>query len=160
MTKKAIHQRFVDQLTRELESITAAAKNSFAAATGDAHYAESKYDTFSLESSYLARGQAKRVKELTDTLARLQVLPLKKLRKNTPSRLGALVRLEADDGDKRTLFFCPGGGGEQITIDGEEILLVTFSAPIGQAVLGKTVGDTFNIKMGVMPQTFRVVSAE
>ena len=51
MTKKDIHQRFVEKLSAELESLTAAVKNAISMATDEAHRAESKYDTFSLESS-------------------------------------------------------------------------------------------------------------
>ena len=48
MTKKVIHQRFIDHLTAELESITAVAKKTFATATSEEHRAEHKYDTLSL----------------------------------------------------------------------------------------------------------------
>ena len=160
MTKKDIHQCFVDQLTSELESLTAAAKNTIATATNKEHHAKSKYETFSLESSYLARGQAKRVEELTDALERLRMLPLKKLNDTAPIQLSALVRLEASDGEKRTVFFGPAGGGEEIIVDGEEIIIVTSRSPLGQAVLGKTVGDAIDIKMGIDAQTFTVVSVE
>jgi transcription elongation GreA/GreB family factor len=160
LNKETIHQRFVDQLSEELASITAAARKSIATATDDAHHAESKYDTFSLESSYLARGQARRVEELTSALERLQLLPLKPLGKSDPIQLSALVCIEATDGEKRFLFFGPAGGGEEINVDGEEIIIVTSNAPLGQAVLGKKVGDTFDIKMGIDAQTFTVKSVE
>ena len=160
MTKRDIHQRFVDQLTKELESITAAAKKTIATATNEEHQAKSKYETFSLESSYLARGQAKRVEELTDALERLRMLPLKKLNDTSPIQLSALVRLEANAGERRTLFFGPAAGGEEIVVDGEEMIIVTSQSPLGQAVLGKTVGDTFDMKMGIDTQTFTVVSVE
>ncbi len=160
MTKEEIHRRFIDELSRELESITAAAKNSVAMATSEAHRAESKYDTFSLESSYLARGQAMRIEELRNALEQLQALPLKALSAASPVQLGALVRLEAGDGKKRTLFFGPAAGGEQISADGEEIVIMTARAPLGQALLGKTVGATFEIKIGKATHTFTVVSVE
>ena len=160
MTKEDIHRRFLEQLSEELESIRAAAKKAFDTATSGEHRAESKYDTFSLESSYLARGQAKRVDELSDALERLQMLPLVALGDAAPIQLGALVRLEANDGEKRTLFFGPAAGGEEITVDGEEVTIVTSSSPLGQAVLGKKVGDSFEIKMGIDAQTFTVRSVD
>jgi len=159
-TKDDIHRCFIDQLSREVESITTAAKNSASMATNEAHRAESKYDTFSLESSYLARGQAKRLEELAHALERLQALPLKAFTEATPIQLSAFVRLEASDGKKRALFFGPAAGGEQITVDGEEIIIVTARSPLGQAVLGKSVGETFDIKIGATTQTFKVVSVE
>lgn len=160
MTKKNIHQRFIDQLTAELEFITTAAKKSFATATSDEHRAEHKYDTFKLESSFLARGQAKRVQELTDALENLQLLPMKKMGKGDPIQLGALIRIKATDGEKRTLFFGYAAGGETLVADGEEIIIVTSQSPLGQAVLGKKVGDTFAIKIGSAKHTYAVVSVE
>lgn len=160
MTKADIHQAFIDQLRSELESITAAAKNSINVATNQEHQAKSKYDTFSLESSYLARGQAKRVEELADALERLEMLPLKDLDETSPIQLSALIHLEAGDGEKRCLFFGPAGGGEEISVNGEDVIIVTSSSPLGQAVLGKKVGDSFQMKMGIDTQTFTVVSVE
>ena len=157
MTKKAIHQRFIHQLAAELESITASARTSIATATSEEHRAESKYDTFKLESSYLARGMARRVEELSSALDSLQMLPLKELH---AVQLGALVRLKAGEGQTRVLLFGSAAGGETITVDGDEIMIVTSRAPLGQAVLGKTAGDTFKIKIGPDTRTFTVLSVE
>ena len=104
MTKTDIHHHFIAKLTAELESITAVARKTFATATSDEHRAEHKYDTFKLESSFLARGQAKRVEELASALESLQLLPLKDLDSTSPIQLSALVRLKASDGGSRTLF--------------------------------------------------------
>ena len=160
MTKNDVHRRFIEKLTQELESITSAAKNSISMATNEAHRSESKYDTFSLESSYLARGQAMRVEELKFALDRLQSLPLKEITRTSPIQHGALVRLESSDGKKRLLYFCPGGGGEQVTVDGEEVCIVTAQSPLGKAVLGKTAGATFELRIGQATQTFLVSSVE
>jgi transcription elongation GreA/GreB family factor len=158
MTKQAIHQLFVDQLAAELASITAAARGTFATATNAEHAAESKYDTFKLESSYLARGQARRVEELTQALDSLQTLLPKELNDTSLVQLGALVRLESGDGRKSTLFFAAAAGGETISVAGEEITLITAHSPLGEALLGRTGGDTFDVRMGAATRTFTVVS--
>ena len=160
MTKSEIHQQFVDQLAAEVDTITAAARSSFDTATNEEHHAEGKYDTFSLESSYLARGQAKRVEELTTALDRLQMLPMKTFSATTPIVLSALVRMEAENGEKRTVFLGPSAGGEEFLADGEEIVIVTSGSPMGQAILGKRVGATFDIKLGPIAQTFTITSVE
>jgi transcription elongation GreA/GreB family factor len=160
MTKKDIHQRFIEQLTEELESITAVAKETFATATNDEHQARNRHDTFKLESSFLARGQAKRVEELTDALESFHMLPLKKLNAASPIQLGALVKLEASDKTTRNLFFCSAAGGETIIVNGEEITIVTPRSPLGEALLGKTAGNTFDIKIGFATQTYTVRSVE
>lgn len=158
MTKKSIHRRFIEQLTTELQSITAVAKKTFATATSEEHKADNKYDTFKLEASFLSRGLARRVEELTQALDSLQMLPLKALSKTSPIQLGALVHLRAHDGETRVLLVGSAAGGETISVDGEEIVIVTSHSPLGQAVLGKTTGDVFDIKIGPATQTFVVMS--
>lgn len=160
MTKEAIHRRFIDQLTSEADALKAAAKNSISMATSEAHRAESKYDTFSLESSYLARGQAIRLEELTHALERLRALPLKALAGTAPIQLSALVRLRSGEGKTQTLFVGPAAGGEHLTADGEEVTLITARSPLGQALLGKTAGATFTFKAGRVTQTLTVLSVE
>ncbi len=157
MNKKDVHQRFLEKLSAELESLTIAVKNSIAMATDEAHRAESKYDTFSLETSYLARGQAQRVTELRFALDRLNALSVKDLTRESAIQHGSLVRLESGTGKARTLYFCPGGGGEQVDVNGEEVYIVTFASPLGKAVLGKRLGATVEIKIGHDLQMFRIV---
>jgi transcription elongation GreA/GreB family factor len=160
MTKQDVHARFVAKLSAELEALTAAAKNAIAMATDEAHRAESKYDTFSLENSYLARGQAQRVEELRFALDRLQALAVKELNRESVIQHGSLVRLEASTGKSRTLYFCPGGGGEQVEVDGAEVCIITAASPLGKAVLGKRLGATVEVKIGRETQTFRIAEVE
>ena len=160
MTKKEIHQGFIDQLSAELDTLTMATKNAISTATNKEHQAKSKYDTFSLESSYLARGQAKRVEECTDALERLQMLPLKDLDDHSLIQLSALVQLEEENGNTRTLFFGPAAGGKELTVENETITIVTAKSPLGRAVLGKKTGYTFSIRLGATQQTFVIKSVK
>ncbi|MBT3193105.1 MAG: transcription elongation factor GreAB [Verrucomicrobia bacterium] len=160
MTKDEIHQRFVDQLALELETITTAAQASFDTATDEEHHAEGKYDTFSLEASYLARGQAKRVEELRTAVERMQQLPLRAFTDGDPIVLGALVRMRAENGETRTVFLGPSAGGEELEIEGESIVIVTSRSPLGSSILGKTLGESFGIKLGPIAQTFTITSVE
>ncbi|MEM7393149.1 MAG: transcription elongation factor GreAB [Verrucomicrobiota bacterium] len=158
MDKKKIHQQFIARLQEDVDGITDAAKKSFAMATDNEHKAESKYDTFSLEASYLARGQAQRVEELKASLERFEVLPLKEFEAGDPILLSALVHLAADDGDDRYLFFGPSSGGLEIETEGKTVMVVTKQSPLGQAILGKCEGESFEIKMGPFPESFKIVS--
>jgi transcription elongation GreA/GreB family factor len=158
ISKRDLHKRFIEQLTKELGAITASAKASYAAATDDAHRAEHKYDTFKLEESFLARGQAKRVKELADALKSLQMLPLHDLPEGSPVQFGALIRLKAKDGATSILLFGSAAGGETLVVGGEEITVVTAESPLGQALSGQTAGATFDMKIGADLQSFEIVS--
>ncbi len=160
MTKQDIHLQFIRQLANELDTITSAARSSIATATSEAHHAEGKYDTFSLETSYLARGQARRVEELRQALERLHLMPVKALDANDPVQLSALVRLQAPNGEMRALYFGSAGGGERIQVDSEDIVIVTSQSPLGRAVLGRTIGEHFTINLAGNKQTFTVLSVE
>ena len=160
MTKQQIHQLFIDRLATELESIIAATKDSIAVASSGEHRAESKYDTFSLESSYLARGQSMRVEELTLALASLRALRMDSYPAKAPTGHGALVRLKERGGATQTMLVAPAAGGAEITADGEAVFLVTPVSPLGRAVWGRKKGDTFDLKMGRDVKAFTVVSVE
>ena len=158
MQKKEIHQQLIAKVTTELEAITEAAKKSFATATSEEHRAESKYDTFKLESSFLSRGLAKRVEELTRALESLHAIPLFEFGKDSPVQESALVRLQARDGKTLALFLGSDVGGETITVDGEEISIISANSPLGRAVSGKRTGETFTFQIGKATNTFTVLS--
>ena len=157
-TKSEIHQKFVEKLEGELASITQAAKNTYATATDEEHQAEHKYDTFSLESSYLARGQAKRVDELTLAVDSLRTLSLSEYGDETPVDLGALVDVSDATGNMRHLFLCPAGGGEQLETDVGTVTMVTPDAPIGKILLGRKKGDRVILDLGREKQELTLIN--
>ena len=160
MSKAQIHQLFIEHLGQELETILSAAKKTYATATDEEHHAEHKYDTFSLESSYLARGQAMRAEQLASAAQALTAMTLPIYDTDALISEGILVRIKAEDGNVRTLFLGPVGGGETITYNDETITLVTTESPIGACVEGKKVGDNFDLKLGPDSQSFEIISAE
>lgn len=160
MTKSDVVEAFIGQLSAERNAMTAAARHAFETATDSEHQARSKYDTFSLESSYLARGQAKRVEALSEAIQQLRTLPVKFCDSSAPIALGALVRLKGRGGQGRILLFANSAGGEELTLEGVEVMIVTPAAPLGQAIRGKRTGDLVQIRMGAELQSFTVASVE
>ena len=68
--------RLLDAIRAELRArfdrLTRAAKDAHAAATDPGSKAESKYDTRSLEASYLAAGQARQLEDLARDVSQFQ----------------------------------------------------------------------------------------
>lgn len=157
MNKQEIMERFIARLSDELDALTEATKKTIATATDGEHVARSKYETFGLESSYLARGQAQRVEELTFGLEQLKGLQLEATSKSV--LLGALIRLEEVDGDEvRNLFLVPSAGGEELEVEGEMVLLITPTSPVGKSIVGKKPGDLIEMGAGFEAQRFRIES--
>jgi transcription elongation GreA/GreB family factor len=93
----------------------------------------------------VAQGQANRAQELKRALHAYETLALQQFAKDATIRLTALVTLEAEDGETRTLFIGPQEGGLKLMLDREEILVITAGSPLGTDLIGKCAGDLVTI---------------
>jgi transcription elongation GreA/GreB family factor len=93
----------------------------------------------------VAQGQANRAQELKRALHAYQTLALQDFQADAVIRLTALVTLEAEDGETRTLFIGPQEGGLKLSLDGEEVMVITAGSPLGKDLIGKRAGDAVNI---------------
>jgi transcription elongation GreA/GreB family factor len=130
------------ELRRRLDRLAKAAMDAHAAATDPGSRAESKYDTRSLEESYLATGQARQVKELAETLRVFENLRLKEFSEGEEIASGALVEVQRDGGENLLFLMAPTSGGLEIMYGGREVTLLSPESPLYLQLSGKTVGET------------------
>ena len=141
MNKIAILQVIARRLESDLEQATDAAIESAESATHEESRAEGKYDTRGLETSYLASGQARHAVELRESLAAVKNFSLPAFTQSSPIALGALVTLLSSQGWE-IFFLAPGMGGIEISCDDNSTITVISSrSPVGNELLGKSVGD-------------------
>jgi transcription elongation GreA/GreB family factor len=131
------------ELRLRLERLARAARAAHAAATDPGSKAESKYDTRSLEESYLATGQARQVQELAETLRIFENLRPVDFSESDEIGSGALVEVERG-AEKMFFLLVPAAGGMEIFSEGKEITLLSSESPLYQALVGKRVGDTLD----------------
>lgn len=141
MTKQQLVATIIARLEADLALFTAAALHAHRAATHEECQPDNKYDTTALEASYIAQGQANRAQEIRQGLEAYRTLELQEFDDDTPLRLGALVTLEDGAGNQRRLFIGPQAGGMKLADPAGEIVVITPAAPLGQQLLGLTVGD-------------------
>jgi len=144
VNKVDILKKIIAALKRELDTSLAAAHAASAAASDPDSKAENKYDTRTLEASYLARGQALRVAELQDALRVYEVLTPRPFRADEAVGIGALVILESPDG-LSFYFIGPSAGGTEVEHEGREIIVITPSAPLGQKLMGRFQGANITL---------------
>ena len=156
MSKEAVLKAILAQLEIELETLTRGAKASFAAATDPDSKAENKYDTRTLEASYVARGQAKRVTELQEAVRAFEALSGNELAAGTAITLGALVSLDTPE-ETAHYFIGPFAGGTEIMHEGSEIVVITPASALGQKLLGRRVGDAIALRPGALAKIIAVV---
>jgi hypothetical protein len=138
--KSALIERIRTQLKTSLERLAKAAMDAHAAATDPDSKAEGKYDTRSLEASYLAAGQARQVDDLAEAVRAFESLMLPDFTADDPIAMGALV--EADmRGETTVLLLVPAAGGMVLDMDGQEITLLTPASTLYQTLLGRRAGD-------------------
>jgi len=157
--KKRIHKLIIERLTADLALFSVAAKTAHEASIHEENVPDNKYDTLSLEASYVAQGQANRAQEIKRALHAYHTLALQRFEPDAPIRLTALVTLEAEDGETRTLFIGPEEGGLKLNLDGEEILVITPGSPLGNDLIGKCVGDMVNLGLNRRKKDFEIVQA-
>lgn len=150
LSKSAVLTAIQKTLDDELAALTRGARASFAAATDPDSRAENKYDTRTLEASYVARGQAQRVQELQAAVHLFQALA-QDLTTSPTVRLGSFILLDED----QYYFMGPGAGGTEVILEGKEILVITPASPLGQRLMGKGAGETLKLPAG---PTFRITS--
>jgi transcription elongation GreA/GreB family factor len=143
--KFLVHRLITERLAADLALFATAAKTAHEAATHEENVPDNKYDTLSLEASYVAQGQANRAQELRWALHDYQTLELLEFGVDAAVRLTALVELEAEDGEARTVLIGPQEGGLKLLLEGEEIMVITPASPLGASLIGKCVGDSVSI---------------
>jgi len=139
--------RLLDAIRAELRArfdrLTQAARDSHAAATDPGSKAESKYDTRSLEASYLAAGQAKQVEDLARDVAVFESVKLPEFGTDDPIDAGALVEVDLD-GESQWFLLAPAAGGVALEWEGREITLLTPASALYQRLLGLRMGDSLD----------------
>lgn len=132
------------ELRANLERLSKAAYEAHAAATDPGSKAEGKYDTRSLEASYLAAGQARQVDELAAALRTFEALTLPDFETDDVIDAGALVEAELN-GETAYFLLVPTSGGLVISHEGMEITLLTPESPLYRKLLGMRSGESLEM---------------
>ncbi len=145
--KESLIKAIIESLNKDLQALVHSALEAKEAATNPESKAENKYDTRGLESSYLAASQAKRASELKEVISHYSLLKLSEFSKDTPIQVTALVQCLVDDKESVWYFLIPQKGGIKITLDAREYTTISVQSPIGQKLMQKMVGDTFEVPL-------------
>lgn len=138
--KAALIAALCEQLAEKQRTIEAAADAARDAATHEEAKPENDKDTRALEASYLAGAQAARARELKAVQNALSFMPLKTFGKDDAIEASALVCVQ--NGTKKNVYFmAPYGGGLKVRLSGVEITVIAPDAPLGEAIMGRGVGD-------------------
>lgn len=129
------------RIRADLESVRQAQNATQAGATHSESRSEGSKDTRATESSYLARGLAERVEELESNIAMVDAISTRHIEGGTPIAVGALVRLEDENGAESQYFLVPAGAGETLEVRGIAVRALTAASPLGAQLIGRCEDD-------------------
>lgn len=141
MDKYALREAIIARLRYEFAVQAGAARDSHAEATSEESKAEHQYDMRGQEAAYLAEGQARLAADLGEAIRLYEALTLPRFGQGSIVALGALVTLKTQD---RCLYYFvgPRNGGLEVSLGGDWVTVVTPQSPLGQRLMGQTVGAT------------------
>jgi transcription elongation GreA/GreB family factor len=153
-TKEQIIQSLIRHFESELSALIQSAKAAHSAATHEESRAEDRHDTFAIEASYLAAGQATRVEELQKTLKEFEgylssCAPLSKI------TLGAFVTYLSDD-QPFYVFVSQHGGGTKIQIESETLQVLSLQSPLGESLEGAKAGEEIEFELRGSVKEYRI----
>jgi transcription elongation GreA/GreB family factor len=156
-------EELIEQLVRALRAAQTAADRLARETAEAANHPEAKpdsdKDTRKIELSYLAAGQAARASELETAIAMLANLPLRRFGPDEAVALGALVTLDVG-GKKQRVFLCSAGGGEKLASEGGDVSVVTPQSPLGAGLVGKKIGETFELRVAGQIREVEILALE
>ena len=151
--------RILESLREELTVIKDGARDSYEEATHEESQPENRFDTHSLEASYLAAGQAKVVVEIEDAVMRCQNMVLNKFGPDDPIGVGALVKLKSKR-ETTFYFLVPIAGGIEVKDGKKTILVITPQSPIGKLLVGHKAGEEVQLQTTTLPKKFEIISVK
>jgi transcription elongation GreA/GreB family factor len=125
-----------EKARRDLETLEEAQRATAMGATHEENKAESDKDTRATEASYLARGQANRVRDLREGVALLHALRLVPHTDESPVRVGSLLELE-ENGVRQLCFLLPASAGGDFTLNDCLVRTLSTRSPLGRVLLGR-----------------------
>lgn len=145
MTKTEIFQQLIERLTNMLD--TARTEQEFAQQEANYHIGamQSRYDTFKEEAQYLVEAQKRQIAELSAAQQELKSIlathsPMLRHTRVIPGCVVVVSHIEADSETLRSYLLSPFGGGEEFTLDGTPIRLLSTGTALAQALLYQAQG--------------------
>jgi transcription elongation GreA/GreB family factor len=157
LKKESVLKALQTQLEADLIPLKEAALATYGDATHEENKPENKYDTRALEASYLAGAQAERVKDIEEMITICKFQQIRNFTTQDKISITALVQVESND-KTSWLFMLPKGGGFLVQYQGKSIQVITPASPLGQALIGKSSGDSVTIRMKETNKTYDIVS--
>ena len=167
--KAKVIAEFIAKFESEVAALSMSAKAAHEAATHEESKAEDSHDTRGVEASYLASAQSARIAELKAVVLEYKGLHSTALateKSGSVVAAGTLVKIqplvsadsETPKGGAIHALFAVRGGGTTVEVEGCSYSVFTPISPIGEAILGGSPGEVFEIESKGGTRAYRIES--
>ena len=156
-SKSQLRTELLACLNAQLAIAERAHQGSVEGATHEEARPESDKDTRALEQSYLARGQAQRLVELQEAIAKVQAMSILHTT-GEACTLGSVVALLDDAGQLAVYWIAAAGGGTRLAEGAVQVL--TPQSPLGRALMGCRSADDIEIALAGRQRTLSIAALE
>ncbi len=109
------------------------------------------------QGSQVASKTADRVNEIQQQLTQYRFLPTREFKENDVVCAGCLVELELQ-GRKAYYYLVPAGGGLILAMDGKPVQVITPQSPLGEAILGRRLGDLVQVSIRDQIRQYKITA--
>lgn len=155
LTKSHFIRALIAHFKESHQLLLQSAKAAHSAATHEESKAEDRHDTFAIEASYLAAGQAKRVASLAQTILEFEQY-LNHLQSHSTLQCGSLFQYQSD-GQKHIAFMAKLGGGTKIKVDSDLIHVISIHSPLGEALENAVLNDEIELEIKGALKSYQIL---
>lgn len=155
--KRAALAEVLAGIDAEIAAATRAARDAAEAATHEENKPEGDKDMRSTEASYIARGQAERVKAHEQARALLAGMPVRAFGDSDAIEASALVEVSSQ-GTRERYLLVPAAGGLEVKVGPLPAKTLATQSPLGRALLGLSAGDDAELSTPRGPRSYEIVS--
>lgn len=159
MNRAKILEAYISITEASLAVMEKAAIHAHESAISDETKSQDKYDTQSIELSYLAGAQSKRAADLKESLRKLNLL--REMIDEKPQHIvvGSLVELKNLANNSKPIYMIlPIEGGLKVEVDGREISSLLATGPLAEELYGRKEAEEFEVEINNRVFQFRIES--
>ncbi|PIN89447.1 hypothetical protein COU60_03565 [Candidatus Pacearchaeota archaeon CG10_big_fil_rev_8_21_14_0_10_34_76] len=152
--KKELIERLIGQIVAKSNNMAEAAEDARQLSISAPGRNQSRYDSSKEEFGYLADGLNIRSQEIASGIGMIRAAFFP----DRPETVvqGSLVRVEEGSGRHSDYLILPYGGGEFIETNEGDVDVITPSAPLCEAMIGKRIGEEFSFSARDKQRTYRI----
>lgn len=160
MNKLFFFQKIINSLTGNVQSLEKSLEETNNAINDAPGAMQSHSDTTRSQLTVLENTTKQALIEKATELESLKGFVVKDYPNMEESRLGSIVKVKKGDNSIENYFLLPAGSGVKVEHEGEKVICITPTSPLGKELIGKKKGQKFSWNLGLKKTDMEILDME